>query len=183
MRQSTFLRRYRRRWSGSPRDADSRCTPIIAGVTHHLAQLNLARLRRPLDHTETAEFVAAIEPINALAEVSRGFVWRLTDDHGRSASHVSIDAIDDPLVIVNYTVWEDLESLRHYAYRSGHGSYFRRRREWFEKPTRAMNVNWWTPAGVIPGLDDAYQRLEHLRANGPSDTGWPMTEPRDPPRR
>jgi hypothetical protein len=150
-----------------------------------LAEFNLARLRRPLDHAETAEFVAALEPINALAEATPGFVWRLTDDEGNSASHVEVAEIADPLVIVNYSVWRDLESLRHYVFKSGHAMYLRRRRDWFEPGDGPTTVCWWTPAGpvpdAIPQVDEAHRRLVALRTSGPSADGWPLAQPWPPP--
>lgn len=151
----------------------------------HLAQFNIARLLRPLGHADTAEFVAALEPVNAIAERTPGFVWRLTDDDGNSSSYVPIPGVDDPLLIVNFSVWEDLESLRHFVYRSGHASYLRRRREWFERPSEAFLVCWWTPAGALPdggaAVADAYGRLQGLRRDGPSPEGWPLTDPLPPP--
>ena len=148
---------------------------------YHLAQLNVARLRHPLDSEESAEFVAALAPINELAEAAPGFVWRLVDEDGNSSSYVPVPAIEDSLVIVNYSVWRDLESLKHYVYKSGHATYLRRRREWFEPSEQASTVCWWTPAGTIPDVADAYARLEQLRAEGPSDRGWPPTRPRPTP--
>jgi hypothetical protein len=142
-----------------------------------LAQLNLARLRMPLDAAENAEFVAALEPMNAIAETSPGFVWRLVGDTGQSSSFVDVPAIDDPLVIVNYSVWRDIESLKHYVYKSGHSSYLRRRQEWFEPTTQPSTVCWWTPDGTIPDVAEAYARLERLRADGPSPEGWTLARP------
>jgi Domain of unknown function (DUF3291) len=147
----------------------------------HLAELNIARLLRPLEHEETAEFVAALDPINAIAEGTPGFVWRLTDDEGNSSSYVRLPGVDDPLLIVNYSIWEDLESLRHFMYRSGHSSYLRRRREWFEPSVEASLACWWTPAGTIPDLVEAYRRLQRLRRVGPSPEAWPLTDPQPPP--
>lgn len=146
-------------------------------MDYHLAQLNVARLRRPLDAEENAEFVAALEPMNAIAEASPGFVWRLIDDTGQSSSFVDVPAIDDPLVIINLSVWRDLESLRHYVYKSGHSSYLRRRQEWFEPTTQPSTVCWWTPVGTVPDVADAYDRLERLRVDGPSADGWSLTRP------
>jgi hypothetical protein len=148
---------------------------------HHLAQLNIARLNHPLDDPQSAEFVAALEPINAIAESTPGFVWRLKDESGASSSYVPLEGNDDPLLIVNYSVWTDLDSLRHFVLRSGHASYLRRRREWFQPSAEATTVCWWTPAGEIPPLEDAHRRLLHLRAEGPSPRGWPLTGPIDPP--
>ncbi len=134
-------------------------------MAQHLAEYNIARLRAPLDADENAEFVAVLDAVNAIAEVTPGFVWRLTDDDERSASYVQV--YDDPLVIVNFSVWTDLESLRHFTYRSGHATYFRRRREWFEVAGSQL-VCWWIPAGTIPTLDEARRRLDHLAEVGPT---------------
>jgi len=127
-----------------------------------------------------AEFVAALGPINALAEASPGFVWRLTDEDGQSSSYVEVDGIDDPLLIVNYSIWEDLEDLKHFIHKSGHIAYLRRRQEWFEHTEEATSVAWWIPAGTIPDASEAHKRLLHLREHGPTPTGWPLTkaEPR-----
>jgi hypothetical protein len=148
---------------------------------HHLAQLNIGRLNHALDAPETAEFVAALEPINAIAESTPGFVWRLKDEAGLSSSFVPLEGNDDPLLIVNYSVWTDLDSFRHFVLKSGHGAYLRRRREWFQPSVEATAVCWWTPAGEIPPLAEAHRRLLRLRADGPSPEGWPLTKPIAPP--
>jgi hypothetical protein len=148
---------------------------------YHLAQYNVGRLHQPLDHAETAEFIAALEPINEIAEASPGFVWRLKDDDGLSSSFVAVEGIDDPLLVVNYSIWTDFESLRHFMYKSGHASYLRRRTEWFEPASEPTALCWWTPSGTIPHVDEAQRRLEHMQANGPSDQGWPLTKPLDQP--
>ena len=146
-------------------------------MPHHLAEFNIARLAHPLDALENAEFVAALDPINAIAEATPGFIWRLKDEEGASSSYVRIPEIDDPLVIVNYSVWADLESLRHFVTRSGHGAYLRRRRDWFETGSEPSTVCWWTPAGQIPSVAEAYRRLLGLRTSGPTPEGWPMNKP------
>jgi len=143
----------------------------------HLAQYNIGRIRKPLDHPEVAEFIDALDPINALAEGSPGFVWRLTDDDGQSSSYVKVEGIDDPLLVVNYSIWSDLDSLKHFVHKSGHIEYLRRRREWFEHSENATSVAWWIPAGTIPDVSEAHQHLLHLREHGPTDQGWPLTKP------
>ncbi|MDY7106863.1 MAG: DUF3291 domain-containing protein [Actinomycetota bacterium] len=162
-------------------DSDGPAAGPTAIDGFHLAELNVARLTRPLDDAENAEFVAALGPINAIAEATPGFVWRLTDDDGQSSTYVTIPEIDDPLVIANYSIWRDVDSLRHYVYRSGHASYLRRRRDWFERPSAATTVCWWTPEGTIPGVAEAYRRLERLRRDGPSADGWPLNRPHPAP--
>ncbi len=141
----------------------------------HLAQLNIARLHKPLDHVDNAEFVASLAAINLLAEASSGFVWRLKDDAGNSASYVVV--YDDPNLIVNMSVWTDIESFRHFVYRIGHSAYLRRKREWFASSELDQIVCWWIEEGTIPDPHDAARRLETLRTSGPSVDGFRLTEP------
>jgi Domain of unknown function (DUF3291) len=144
-------------------------------VTHHLAQCNIGRIAKPLDHTDMAEFVAALEPINALAEASPGFVWRLKGEEGESSSYVDIPGIDDPLLIVNYSIWTDVESLLHFMYKSGHVAYLRRRREWFEPDESPTSAAWWVPSGTVPDVAEAYRRVLHLQEHGPTETAFPVS--------
>lgn len=147
----------------------------------HLAQLNLGLFRVPLDSDEMAEFRAALEPVNAIAEATPGFVWRLTDDDGASSSNVAVPGLDDPLWAPNMSVWASMDALEHFMYKSGHASYLRRRREWFQRPDGPINVLWWIPAGDLPDLADAVRRLRHLEAEGPSQVGWDFRNRFDPP--
>lgn len=149
--------------------------------THHLAQLNLGLLRAPLDSAEMSEFRRALDPINALAEATPGFVWRLQDDDGASSSYVVVPGVDDPLWAPNMSVWESREALAHFMYKSGHASYLRRRAEWFQRPSGAINVLWWIPAGELPTLDDAVRRLRHLEQHGPSQEGFGLRDDLAPP--
>jgi hypothetical protein len=150
-------------------------------VDWHLAQCNLGRLVAPLDDPSMDEFRLALEPVNAIAEATPGFVWRLTADDGSSSTHVDVPGTDDPLVAANLSVWEDLDSLRHYVFTSGHASYLRRRAEWFQRPDEVMTVLWWIPAGELPTLGEAVERLAHLRRHGPSERGWTLAHRFDPP--
>ena len=135
-------------------------------ATHHLAQLNLARATAPLDSADLAEFMALLEPINALADGSPGFVWRLQDDDGAGATGIRI--LDDDRLIVNMSVWESIEALWEFVYDSGHLDVMRRRREWFARFGSAHLVLWWVPAGQVPTVDEALGRMELLDANGPT---------------
>ena len=130
-----------------------------------MAQANVARLSAPLDSPELADFVAALKPINELADRSPGFVWRLQTDDGDATA---VRAFDDDLLIVNMSVWESAEALADFTYRSGHLAVMRRRREWFEAMAEAHLVLWWVPAGHIPDVEEAKQRLDLLRRTGPS---------------
>ncbi len=132
---------------------------------HHLAQINIARLLAPVDDPLIAEFVAQIPAINALAEGSPGFVWRLQSDAG-NAIDVSYD--DDPLIIVNMSVWESVAALREFSYRSQHAGVFRERGKWFEKMEAAHMCLWWIPVGSVPTVPEGKARLEHFRKFGPT---------------
>jgi hypothetical protein len=135
----------------------------------HLAQLNIARLLAPLDDPRIADFVDNLVPVNALAEASPGYVWRLQDEHGDATS---IKAFEDDLVILNLTVWESVEALADFVFRTGHRDFLRRRREWFEGAVEATTCLWWIPEGTVPQVPEAIARLEHLRAHGPTPTAF-----------
>ena len=144
-------------------------------ATYHLAQVNLGRLRHPLDDERMAEFVEALEPINELAEASPGFVWRLTGDDGQSSSYVEVS--DDPLLAINLTVWESVEALRAYVFKSDHAAFLRRRREWFQPFDGVFAACWWVPAGHLPTVDEAMERLADLEANGPTESTFGFKPP------
>ena len=132
---------------------------------YQIAQMNIARMKGPLDSAVMASFVARVDEINALADVSPGFVWRLKSYDGGAALALPYD---DPMLLVNFSVWESIETLKDYAYRSAHAEVFRRRAEWFEHFDGAYSVLWWIPAGSIPTIDEAKRRLAHLQTHGPS---------------
>jgi len=131
----------------------------------NVAQVNIARLRAPLDSPQLADFVAALEPINALADRSPGFVWRLQDDSGDATS---IRGFDSDEIIVNLSVWESLDALWRFVYDSAHLTVMRRRREWFQRITGAHLTLWWVEAGHVPTVAEAELRAAHLARHGPS---------------
>jgi hypothetical protein len=133
---------------------------------YHIAQINIARMLAPIDDPVMADFVAQLSPINALAEESPGFVWRLQSDSGDATS---IKVYDDEMIIVNLTVWEDVEALRHYVYKSAHSSVMRDRRRWFEKFDGPYYALWSIPAGHLPEPQEGKERLEYLRQHGDSE--------------
>jgi Domain of unknown function (DUF3291) len=149
----------------------------------HLAQVNVARALEPLDSPALAGFMAALAPVNALADAAPGFVWRLQTEDG-DATAVRID--DDPQLIVNLSVWESLEALWAFVYGGAHVGVMQRRRQWFERPMEAHLALWWVPAGRIPTVAEAVERLaERRRGPGPAafDFKHPFTpggEPLDP---
>lgn len=146
-------------------------------MDYHLAQCNIGMLIQPLDHPDTSEFVDGLDPINAIAEASPGFVWRLTDEGGGSSSYVVVDGMDDPNLIINYSIWEDLESLKTFMFETHHVDFLRRRQAWFKPPTEATSVCWWIAAGDIPPVDEAYRRVLLLQENGPTEQAWPINSP------
>jgi Domain of unknown function (DUF3291) len=144
---------------------------------HHLAQLNVGRLRRPLDAPESAGFVAGLKPINALADAAPGFVWRLTDENGEDATSIHPNGDD---MIVNLSVWESRESLWNFAYRSDHLELLRHRREWFLRLAEPIAVLWWVPAGHVPSVEEALGRLALLREKGSGPEAFTFRESYDP---
>ncbi|MDF5753832.1 DUF3291 domain-containing protein [Spongiactinospora sp. TRM90649] len=139
----------------------------------HLAQLNVAHMRAPKESAVMAEFVAALAPINALADTAPGFVWRLKG--GEEPDATVTHAFGDHLLI-NYSVWEDRESLWNFVYRSGHLPVLQRRREWFHRVAEPYSVMWWVEEGVPPSLDEGMARLERLRAEGPGPQAFTFKE-------
>ena len=147
---------------------------------HHLAQVNLATLRFPLDGPELAGFVAQLEPINALADGTPGFVWRLQTEDGDATS---IRPFDDERVMVNLSVWESLEALRGFVYASRHLEVMRHRRAWFHKMADPYLALWWVPAGTIPTVAEAKERLELLAGRGPTAGAFTFRAPFPEPAR
>ncbi|MEU5867727.1 MULTISPECIES: DUF3291 domain-containing protein [unclassified Nonomuraea] len=132
----------------------------------HLAQLNVAHLRAPIDAPELAEFVALLEPVNAVADEAPGFVWRMKESESDPTATVVHDFGDH--LLINFSVWESLQTLWDFTYRSVHLGVLRRRREWFLRVAEPYMVMWWVPEGHIPSLAEGMRRLERLRTEGPS---------------
>jgi hypothetical protein len=137
-------------------------------AAYELAQLNIAHMKSPLDAPEMADFVANLDRINALAERAPGFVWRLQDEEGNATALRPFG----PDTLVNISVWTRLELLSDYVYRSAHVEIMKRRKEWFERMQDASTVLWWVPQGHRPNAAEAMQRLQSLRALGPSQRGF-----------
>jgi hypothetical protein len=134
-------------------------------MMYHLAQINIGRMLAPIDDPLMAEFVARLNIINALADSSPGFIWRLQAESGDATS---VRAYDDERIIVNMSVWESPEALTAFVYASDHRPVMQRRRQWFERFEGPYMALWWVPEGDIPSVEAAKERLEHLRANGPT---------------
>jgi hypothetical protein len=129
-----------------------------------LAQVNIAMPHGPMDSEVMAGFRSMLEPINALADGAPGFIWRLQDDAGDATA---IRPFEDERLMINLSVWESVEALWDFVYDSDHLDVMRRRREWFTRMDLYMAL-WWVPAGEIPTTEDAKERLELLRENGPT---------------
>ena len=148
-----------------------------------LAQVNIGRLRAPLDSPMLADFVAGLDPVNALADVAPGFVWRLQTEEGNATGVRAFDwdAAGSAGVIVNMSVWESVEALAAFVYSDAHRQVLRRRREWFAKMAEAYAALWWIPGGSIPATDQAEDRVRYLRAYGPTPYAFTLRAHFPPP--
>ncbi|MEV0775794.1 DUF3291 domain-containing protein [Streptomyces sp. NPDC050428] len=135
------------------------------GPGHELAQVNIARLKHPLDSVELKDFVDALDPVNAVADASDGFVWRLQSDAGNATD---VPVFGDEWLIMNLTVWRDVDALTAFMYQGRHRELLARRFDWFERVEEAMTALWWVEAGVRPTPRDAELRLLRLREHGPT---------------
>jgi hypothetical protein len=146
----------------------------MAGSAFHLAQLNIALPKAPFDSPLLDEFMAQLDPVNAIADDSPGFVWRLQTEDGDATA---IRPFDDDRIIVNMSVWGSLDDLGTFVYATGHLDVLRRRREWFERMPESHQALWWVPAGTLPDVAEATRRLGHLREYGPSPHAFTFREP------
>ncbi len=146
--------------------------------SYHLAQLNIGVIKGPMDSPVMADFKASLDRINALAEQSPGFVWRLQTEEGDATA---IRHFDDENMLVNMSVWESLETLTQYVYRSAHVEVMRRRREWFERMDQPFLVLWWVQSGHVPTVAEAVERLQRLRDDGPTPQAFTFKSAFPPP--
>ena len=135
--------------------------------SYHIAQVNIGRVRAPVDDPLMAGFMNRLDEINALADQSPGFVWRLQTSEGNATYFRPYP--EDHRILLNMSVWESVEALKDYVYRTVHAELLRQRHEWFEKFAGVYAALWWVPAGHIPGIDEARKRLAHLEAHGASE--------------
>ena len=144
---------------------------------YELAQLNIAVMKEPLESPAMADFVANLDRINALAEASPGFIWRLQTEDGDATGLRPMG--DDTLV--NISVWQDVASLNHFVFKSAHAGIMRRRKEWFSGMREAYAVLWWVRKGHRPGIAEAASRLDVLRAQGPTEEAFTFRQAFPPP--
>ena len=144
-----------------------------------LAEINIARTVAPLDDPRMAEFIALLDEVNAAADQSPWFVWRLKSETGGASTYIR--AFDDPRLLINISVWESIEALKQYVYRSAtHGAVFRDRRKWFEELERIPMALWWVPAGHIPSIEEGIDRLELIWQRGPTAQAFTLKHPYSP---
>ena len=136
-----------------------------------LAELNVGYAKYPLDDPRMAPFMDNLDRINALAERSPGFVWRMKSDSG-NATDIAVPG--DANMISNMSVWDDVEALGHYVFNTAHARFYDKRAEWFQAMISHHFVMWWIEDGHIPTLDEAMERLSMLQLTGSSDAafGW-----------
>src|SRR5579863_6971740 len=135
-------------------------------MPYHIAQINIGRLIASIDDTRIAGFVEQLAPVNALADATPGFLWRLQSDSG-NATDILYDE-KDPSMMLNMSVWESVEALRQFTYQSAHLEVFKQRAQWFEKLSQPIYCLWWVPAGHIPTVAEGRERLEHYQKHGPT---------------
>lgn len=143
-----------------------------------LAQFNVATAKFNDDDPRLTEFIDNLDRLNWLGDESPGSVWRFQSETGRS---VDVKAYDNPRILLNLTVWDDLKSLWNYVYKTDHVEFLRRRREWFEVDAEPVHVMWWVPEGHRPTPAEGIARLEHLRAHGPSPHAFSFRDNYEPP--
>lgn len=141
---------------------------------YHLAQINIAHAQAPMDSNVMKGFVDRLAEINALADNSPGFVWRLQTEAGDATA---LQAFDDPLLLVNMSVWEDFESLKNYVYKSLHVELIRDRDAWFNKMVKSHQALWWVPLGHIPSVKEGTEKLELLQKSSPSKAAFTFATP------
>ncbi len=134
-------------------------------MKYHVAQVNIGKVKAALEDAQMAGFVNRLDEINALADGSPGFVWRLQTPSGNATY---LRPYDDDRILVNMSVWESVEALKHYVYRTVHADVLRQRQQWFEAFAGSYMALWWVPVGHLPGVDEAKKRLAHLDKHGPS---------------
>lgn len=143
---------------------------------YELAQVNISRMKAPLDDPSFRDFVAGLEPVNALADDAPGFVWRLQTEDGDATSVRAFewDVRGTSGVLVNMSVWESPEALAAFVFSGDHLAIMKRRREWFHKVQDVMTALWWVPAGYRPTTADAEEKIKHLRVYGPTPEAFTL---------
>ncbi|MET9410746.1 DUF3291 domain-containing protein [Streptomyces sp. NPDC002935] len=143
----------------------------LSTASYELAQVNIGRLKAPLDSPQLKDFVEALDPVNAVADAADGFVWRLQSDSGNATD---VPVLGDDWLIVNMSTWRDTNALTAFMYQGQHRELMARRRDFFERLEEAVTALWWVPAGHRPTVAEAESRLLHLREHGPTQHAFTL---------
>ena len=144
---------------------------------YHFAQINIANSRGARDEKIMKGFIDRLDEINGIADSSPGFIWRLQTEEGDATA---IQAFEDPLLLVNLSVWEDVDSLKSFVYKSLHVELIQDRDAWFKKMQESHQALWWIPKGHIPSVEEAKEKLGYLQANGPSEIAFTFSKSFEP---
>ncbi|MET7713147.1 DUF3291 domain-containing protein [Streptomyces sp. NPDC005407] len=147
-------------------------------MTYELAQVNIARLKFPLDSPELKDFVNGLDPVNAVADAADGFIWRLQSETGNATD---VPVFGDEWLILNMSVWRDTNALTAFMYQGQHRELLGRRYEWFERVQEVMSTQWWVERGHRPTVQEAEDRLLHVREHGPTQRAFTLRTSFPPP--
>lgn len=148
-------------------------------MSYHLATSNVSRMLAGYEDAIMAGFVERLEPVNAIADASPGFVWRYESD---DIEPEEVQVFDDKLILFNMSVWESVETLEKFAYQSLHLEVLQKKSNWFERSTRAPLVLWWVQAGHIPSVPEAKERFDLLWRDGPTPAAFTFKKRFPPPQ-
>jgi hypothetical protein len=145
---------------------------------YELAEVNIARMKAPIDDPSFKDFVDALEPVNALADAAPGFVWRLQteDDNALSIRAFEWDVRGTSGVLINMSVWTSVDTLAAFTFSGEHLAILKRRREWFHRVKDVMTALWWVPGGYRPTPADAEEKIKHLRVHGPTPEAFTLKQ-------
>lgn len=149
-------------------------------MEYYLAQINISRFKAPLADASMKEFVDFLEPVNKLAEESKGFIWRLKDDSGQAASYLPSPFEDDEMMAINMSVWVDVETFKNYVYTSVHSYFLKSKKKWFTPVTQPHFVMWWVEKGETPTVAEGKEKLDYFKQHGSSPTAFTFREFFDP---
>ena len=141
----------------------------------YLAQFNIIKLKAELDSPIIKEFRDFLAPVNALAEESSGFIWRLKDEGGDNATDIETP-YEDKLIFVNMSVWKDYEYLKEYTYKTVHSYFLKNRKKWSDELAGHQAVMWYVAKDHIPTITEAKEKLDLLNQNGSGPNAFSMTD-------
>jgi hypothetical protein len=144
-----------------------------------IAEINIARMKGvDINDPIMKEFVDNLDKVNSIAESSKGFVWRLKDE---SNNATNINPYNDEQVIINISVWQSIESLEDFMYKTFHSEFLKRRKQWFQNFGKVSTAMWWINKGDLPNVNEAVEKLAYLQKNGPSEIVFDFKKKYPPP--